>query len=179
VKTSWTRKQQWALFCMGIWLCGTVCTAVVAMQNFYTIDRLLAGSTNASFHAAADKLGQPLAREFLRYLSSELNRLYFQWWNLAQTAVGLVVLWLAAQLPRSRKAAWGVAGMLVVALILTAALTPPIVSIGRSLDFVPRDPPPPELRTFGLLHAAFSVLTLFNLILGVLTTRWIQRAGES
>ena len=174
-----TRKQQWAVFCMAAWLTGTIFSVVVATQNFYTIDRLLAYSPNPSFHAAVDKLGAPLGRELLRYLSSELNRLYFQYWNLAQLAVGILALWLVVKLPVDKRAVWGIVAMLAVALFLTAVLTPPIVSVGRSLDFVPRDPPPPELRTFGLLHAAFTVATFVNIVLGVLVTLWIQRASES
>ena len=71
-------KQRVALVLMGAWLAGTVCTSVVATENFYTIDRLLAGSPNAAFSAALQRLGPPEARDLLRYLSSELNRLYFQ-----------------------------------------------------------------------------------------------------
>ena len=67
----------WAVFCMGAWLMGTVFTAIVATQNFYTIDRLLAAQPNTAFTAAVDKLGHQEARELLRYLSSELNRSTF------------------------------------------------------------------------------------------------------
>jgi hypothetical protein len=31
------------------------------------------------------------------------------------------------------------------------------------------------MRTFGLLHAAYSVFTVINVLLGVLVTLWIQR----
>ena len=172
------QRQQWAVFCMAVWLTGIIFSAVIATLNFYTIDRLLASSPNAAFHAAVDKLGAPLGRDLLWYLSSELNRLYFQYWNLAQLAVGILVLWLVVRLPVDKRALWGVVGMLAVVLFLTAVLTPPIVSVGRSLDFVPRDPPPPGLRKFGLLHSAFTVSTFVNLVLGVLVTLWIQRAGE-
>jgi hypothetical protein len=163
---------------MGVWLAGTVFSAVGAAENFYTIDRLLENSGNSVFQAAMTQLGSPLGREVLRYLSSELNRLYFQWWNIAQMAVLVLVLWLVRPLPHSRRALGGVIAMLVIVMFLTLALTPPIVSVGRALDFVPRDPPPPQLRTFGLLHAAFSVFTLINLVLGTLVTLWIQKGSE-
>jgi hypothetical protein len=174
-----TRNQQWAIFCMAVWLSGIVFSAVVATQNFWTIDRLIASSPNPAFRDAIDKLGAPLGRDLLWYLSSELNRLYFQYWNLAQLPVGLLALWLIVKLPVDKRAVWGIVAMLAIVLFLTAVLTPPIVSIGRNLDFVPRDPPPPELRKFGLLHTAFTVSTFINLILGVLVTLWMQRSGES
>src|SRR5436309_10182297 len=102
----------WAVFCMGVWLAGTVCTAIVATQNFYTIDRLLQAQPNTAFTAVVDKLGYQETREVLRYLSSELNRLYFQYWNIAQLAIGILALWLAGKLPGSERARWGIVAML-------------------------------------------------------------------
>ena len=112
-------KQRWAIFAMGAWLSGTLITSVVAMENFYTVDRLLAGSINLSFSSEVDRLGRPQARELLRYLSSELNRRYFGLWNATQLALGFVVLWL---IPRNSAAAvvrWGVVGMLGMVVLMT------------------------------------------------------------
>ncbi|HLQ75776.1 MAG TPA: hypothetical protein VK210_00380 [Terriglobia bacterium] len=183
------RAEPWAMFCMAIWLTGTVCVAIVATQNFFTIDRLLANSPNNAFHVAVDTLdsvktpGHPVARDMLRYLSAELNRLYFQYWNLAQMAVGILTLWLVMRIRGAERAKWCIVGMLGISLFVMAVLTPPIVSVGRSLDFVPRDSPPPEvvsaLRTFGLLHATYTVSTLITLVLGVLATIGIQKPKES
>ena len=164
---------------MGVWLAGTFFSAIVAAENFFTIDRLFANSANAVFRGDIEKLSEPVVHDLLWYLSSELNRLYFQWWNVAQLPIGVLALWLVRPLPGSKRAVWGIVAMLAVVVFLTAALTPPIVSIGRAMDFVPREPPPPPMRTFGLLHAAFSVFTLINLILGILATVWIQNAGNS
>ena len=164
---------------MGIWFAGTVLSAVVAAENFYTIDRLLANSSSEPFRKALEKLGEPAGRELLRYLASELNRLYFQWWNVVQLPLLVLALWLVRPLPNVKRTTWGIVAMLAVVVFMTVALTPPIVDVGRALDFVPRDPPPPQLRTFGLLHAAFSVFTLINLILGVLVTRWIKQSGKT
>jgi hypothetical protein len=162
------------MFAMAVWLTGTVCVAVVATQNFFTIDRLLAARPNAGLTAAVDKLGDGATRDLLRYLSSELNRLYFQYWNLAQLAVGILALWLVVKLPGANKPKWGIVAMLGIVLFLTALITPQIVSVGRSIDFVPRDPPPPALRTFGLLHAAYTVMDGIMLILGIRVTLWLQ-----
>jgi hypothetical protein len=163
---------------MGIWFAGTVFSAVVAAQNFYTIDRLIEQSTSEPFRQAMDRLGSESGRDFLRYLSSELNRLYFQWWNIAQLGVLVLTLWLIRPFPWTKRAVWCLVGILAVVIFLTVVVTPQVVSIGRVLDFVPREPPPPQLRTFGLLHAAFSVFTLINLILGVLVVFGIQKRDE-
>ena len=187
-------NQRVALVLMGAWLAGTVCMSVVATENFYTIDRLLAGSPNAAFAAAVERLGQPQARELLRYLSSELNRLYFQLWNVAQLAIGVVVLWLLAgsgkrdqadaqtEDPGDRRrlgpfgpAVWGVVAMLASVVLMLVWLTPAIVSLGRSLDFVPRDPPPPGMQRFWVLHAAYTSLEMIKLVAGIVVTVWIAR----
>jgi hypothetical protein len=164
---------------MALWLMGTVSVAIVATQNFYTIDRLLDAQPNPAFSAAVNKLGAPEARELLRYLSSELNRLYFQYWNLAQLAIGIFVLWMIVRLPDSRRAKWEVVAMLGIVLFLTIVITPQMLYLGRELDFIPRDPPPPRLRTFGLLHAAYTLLDGIELILGILVTVWLMKGREN
>lgn len=170
--------RSWAVFGMGLWLMGTVAVAVVATQNFYTIDRLLEAQPNPAFSAAVNKLGRPEAREVLRYLSSELNRLYFQYWNLAQMPIGIFVLWMVVKLPGSQRAKWEVVAMLGIVLFLTVVITPQMLYVGREIDFIPREPPPPQLRTFGLLHAAYTLLDGIELILGILVTTWLMKGQQ-
>ena len=168
-----------ATICVAAWLMGTLCMAIVATQNFFTIDRLLEARPNAEFNTSVEKLGSVEARELLRYLSSELNRLYFQYWNVAQLAIGIFTLWLVTKLPpRFSRVKWSLVAMLAIVLFMTIGLMPQILSVGRSLDFVPRDPPPPALRTFGLLHAAYTVLDLVKLIVGILAAIWLQRSND-
>src|SRR6185295_5124100 len=100
-------------------------------------------SPNGVFRSTVDAMKSPTVRELLRYLSSELNRLYFQYWNLAQLPLGILALWLVSKLPNSKHATWQIAAMLGVVLFLMLVVTPPILSVGRSLDFVSRDPVPP------------------------------------
>ena len=163
---------------MAVWLTGTVVMAVVATQNFYTIDRLLQDQPNPTFAVEVEKLGHDATRDLLRYLSSELNRLYFQYWNLAQLALGVVAFMLAGKVPGAGRPKWGIVAMLAIVVFLTVAITPRVLSIGRSIDFVPRTPPPDGLRTFGLLHATYTVFDGLMLILGVLTTVWLTRLKD-
>ncbi len=164
---------------MAVWLTGTVAMAVVATENFYTIDRLLDAKPNPVFAADVEKFGYDTTRELLRYLSSELNRLYFQYWNLAQLAVGILTLWFVVKLPRANKEKWWIVGMLAIALFLSFLITPFILSVGRSIDFVPRDPPPSGLRTFGLLHATYTVFDGIQLIFGILVTFSLVKGKDS
>jgi hypothetical protein len=169
----------WAMFCMGVWLMGTVCMAIVATENFYTIDRLLQVLPNAKFSADVDKLGHDDTRALLYYFSSELNRLYFQYWNIVQLAIGIFTLWLVVRGPDIPKAKWAIVAMLSIVIFVTVLITPRMVSVGRQLDFVPRVPLPDGLREFGLLHAAYTVLDGILLILGILVTIWLVKGQQT
>ena len=177
-------KRNVALVLIGAWLAGTICMSVVATENFYTIDRLLADRASPAFASVVNRLSAPQTRDVLRYLSSELNRLYFQLWNGAQVVIGAGVLWLIAgphkpdaapSLTRRRglTPSGGVIVMLAVVVLMLAWLTPAIVSLGRSLDFVPRDPAPPGMQRFWMLHATYTTLEMIKLLLGGVVTFWL------
>jgi hypothetical protein len=172
------RARAWAIFCMAAWLMGILFMAVVATQNFYTIYRLMAAPAHPVFAADIEKLGHDAASDLLYYFSSELNRLYFQYWNLAQLPIGILALWLVIKLPGSDHAKWEIVAMLGIVLFLTVIITPRMLSVGRSIDFVPRDPPPDGLRTFGLLHATYTVFDGIELILGILVTLSLTKLND-
>ena len=169
-------KHRWAMFAMGAWLAGNVMVAVVAAENFYTVDRLLARSTNRVFASEVARVGRPETRDLLRYLSSELNRRYFQLWNATEVAIGLLVLWLIAQGPSAARARWGVLGMVGLVALTIVWLTPEIVSAGRSLDFAPRTPAPPALQRFWMLHGVYTLLEGCKLVVGIIVSVWIARS---
>ena len=174
------RKRAWVLVAMGAWIAGSICTSVVATENFYTIDRLLAARANAAFASAVDRLGSPEARDLLRYLSSELNRLYFQLWNAAQLVLGALLLWLmSGSSKEGRFAVRGVIGMLGIVVVMMVWLTPAIVTLGRSLDFVPRDPAPPGMSRFWILHAAYTSLEMVKLVVGAVVAITVARAVQA
>jgi len=168
-----TTRRQWALVILGAWIAGSICTSVVATENFYTIDRLLALRANAAFVAAVERLGAVEARDLLRYLSSELNRLYFQLWNSAQLVLGALALWLIAGSTKTVK--WGIAAMLAIVVLMLVYLTPAIVTLGRSLDFVPRDPAPPGMSRFWILHAAYTSLEMLKLAIALVVAIALAR----
>jgi hypothetical protein len=166
-------KERLAMFALGLWLAGTIFVSVVAAQNFYTIDRLLAESPNAIFMKLVERIGRSESRDMLRYLSSELNRLYFQLWNATQFAIGVLVIWLLAANRSASKARWGVIAMLGLVVFMIVWLTPQIISLGRGLDFVPRDPAPPSLGRFGMFHGLYLILEALKLAIGAVVVYWI------
>ena len=90
------RKRDAALALIGAWVMGSIFMAVVATQNFYLIDRLLAVGLVQGFNDVVASLGSDVAREFMRYVSSELNRLFFHclgncpdWYGCVTAVVGV------------------------------------------------------------------------------------------
>ncbi len=160
---------------LGSWIAASLILAGVATQNFRTVDRLLSAPT-PEFSRALAPLGHDQARVVLRYLSSELNRLYFGAWSIIQLAFGVAILAGAlGQRPLDRPALIGSAGALLLAVAMFL-LNWFIVPLGRSLDFVPHTPPPPALARFWRLHFAYTSLDAMKLILCLwLLIRWSRR----
>lgn len=164
------------MFLLGMWLCGSVCMSIVATENFYTVDRLLAGSPNRVFHQNVQQLGHAAARDLLRYLSSELNRLFFAIWNAAQLTIGLVTLWLLWRDPSIARRI--VLAMLAVTAVMALYIQPQITSLGRSLDFVPREPLPPGMSRFWVLHGTYTTLELLKTAAAALAAWLVSRSVE-
>jgi hypothetical protein len=154
---------------------GSVMMFVVAPTNFRLIDELLGSSHNASFRGLVAEHGNAPVRELLRYLASELNRSFFLRWNVLQLALGVVACWLAWRLPLARRVRLALLAATLLVAALLGAFTPLIVSLGRSLDFVPRDPAPPQLGRFQLLHVAYTGIELVKLGCVGLAAFWLLR----
>ena len=103
----------------------------------------------------------------MRYLVSELNRFYFGVGGWIELILGVLVLALAVVGLRQRKFILGFSLMLAVVTLMDFYITPRITQVGRSLDFVPRQPAPPGMAEFGILHAAYSLLDLAKLLVGI------------
>jgi hypothetical protein len=165
-----------ACFLLGAWLACGLFMAMVATQNFRSVDRLLV-------HPAAPaaqqftKLGPDAARALLRYQVSEQNRWYFETWEVVQIAIGITLLLVL--LFGTTETAWNVLlalFMLLIVLVQRLVLTPEIVVLGRLIDFVPHGEPSPERARFWLLHGFYTSSELLKWILGfVLTVRLLLR----
>jgi len=148
----------------------------VAAASFSTVDRVLRDS-NPQFAEVARQLGKDKTRVWLRFLASEINRTCFHAYGWAQVVLGvLLVLALLRQTPRDTVGLLIAGAMLVLVLVLTLIVTSKIMALGRSIDFVPRDPPPPEMARFRKLHAVFTGLDGFKLLAALaLLVRWIVK----
>jgi hypothetical protein len=161
---------------LSAWLILTPVMWFAATRSFSTVDRVLR-TANPQFTEATKGLAEGQARVVLRHLASEINRSFFWGYGLAQIVLGgalLFLLWRAT--PRDTLGFGAACFMLGLVLILTLVLTPMIVSLGRSIDFVPRNPPPPDMPRFWALHGAFTGLDGVKFLAGMgLLVRWILR----
>jgi len=161
---------------LSAWITLTPLMWFAATKSFSTVERVLRNA-DPHFREATKGLTEGQARVVMRYAASEINRTCFWGYGVAQAALGAVLLLLLwRQTPRDSLGFGVVCVMLALVLILTLVLTPMIVSLGRSIDFVPRNPPPPVMPRFWALHGAFTGLDGLKFLAGLgLLIRWIPR----
>ncbi len=139
----------------------------LAGRSFRTADRVLTNS-NPKVAEAVRSLAPEQERELLRHVASEINRTIFRAYGWAQIVLGaLLFLLFYRQSPRDNFNLATAGTMLAIALVLTLVITPLITSLGRSFDFVPREPAPPGMQRFWMLHGAFTGLDGFKLLAGL------------
>jgi len=160
-------SRRWAELAV-LWLLAlgfglTAAMGYIASANFRQTDPRTLRNAEQVLAPIADAQHR---RTALRYVASELNRHLF----IVYDRVHLVVFGLAFVLyllsrPRSRLVLGGLGFFVLLSLLYTFYLTPTLVSMGREIDFVPRDPPPPEVARFYLIHETNVALELIKLAL--------------
>ncbi|MBZ5669582.1 MAG: hypothetical protein LAO04_07635 [Acidobacteriia bacterium] len=170
------RTQVLAVAILSAWLVATLSMWFAATKSFATVDRVLRRA-NPQFLEATKPLGEGSTRVVLHYLASEINRTLFWGYGALQIALGVILfLLLWRQTPRDAVGIGVAATMLALSAILTFVITPLIISLGRSMDFVPRNPPPPVMPRFWALHGSFTGLDGVKFLAGLgLLLRWIFR----
>jgi hypothetical protein len=153
-----------AAFLLGVWLCGGVFMGFVATQNFATVDRVLAAPPEPA-SPMIQSLGHDQARQLLRYLAGEENRLFFGDWELAQLVVGLALTWVLF----SGVARPLLAGMAAILLLLTGlqhfVVTARMLALGRAIDFVSPAAESATRTAFWKLHALYGGIEVVKLAL--------------
>lgn len=165
-------------FVLGLWIGGSVLLGAVVYYNFAGFDDLLARNPKLAEHAGFDPADSAAKKASLLWVhSAELNRVIFQHWNrlqivLAALALILAIRWRAHWLPTALLAL-----ALALALLVHFGLEPPIVELGRQLDFVPRDPPPPVLEPFQQAHRNYFIAELVRLGVAMLAATLLLWGG--
>jgi hypothetical protein len=170
------RSQVVAVAILGAWIMSTLCMWFAATRSFATVERVMNGA-QPQFVETTKPLGEASTRVVIRYMASELNRTLFRGYGLIQIGFGvLLFLLVLRQTPRHTLDIGLVATMLALSVILTLVITPMVTSVGRSIDFLPRNPPPPVMPRFWMLHGTFTSLDGVKLLAGIgLLIRWIFR----
>jgi len=170
------RSQVLAVAVLAAWIMSTLCMWFTATRSFATVERLMT-SGQPQFVEITKPLGENSTRMVIRHMASELNRTLFRGYGVLQLLFGvLLFLLVLRQSPRHTFDISLVAAMLALSIILTLVITPMVTSVGRSIDFLPRNPPPPIMPRFWMLHGAFTALDGVKLLAGIgLLVRWILR----
>jgi hypothetical protein len=170
------RWQVLAVAILGAWIMSTLCMWFAATRSFATVESVLKRA-EPQFLETTKPLGEASTRVALRYMAAEINRTLFWGYGALQIGLGgILFLLLWRQNPRNAVDIGVVATMLALSVVLTLVITPWITSLGRSIDFVPRNPPPPVMPRFWALHGSFTGLDGVKLLAGIgLLIHWILR----
>jgi hypothetical protein len=170
------RSHVLAVAILAAWIMSTLCMWFAATRSFATVERVMK-SGQPEFVEITKPLGEASTRMVVRHTASEINRSLFWGYGILQIGFGVVLFLLVwRQSPRHTLDVGLVATMLALTVILSLAITPLVTSVGRSIDFLPRNPPPPIMPRFWMLHGAFTSLDGIKLFAGIgLMVRWVFR----
>jgi hypothetical protein len=126
------------------------------------VDRVLGPPARSELAERLEPVPAEARRQAFRHLASEINRWSFRWWSRAQLVLGMALVALCWTRPGASR---HLAAACVAIVVAQLALVPPIVDLGRSIDFVARPLPPDVARRFGLLHSAFMATDVAKAVL--------------
>ncbi len=155
-------KKVLAAFVLGAWAGGTLFMWMVAMKNFQVVEAIL-GAPPEAFSETSSALAADSLRLVMRHQASEVNRLFFDGWGMVQIVLAAAFLWPAWKLGGRFLPAAAVV-LLVACLVLQIFIVPETIRLGRIIDFLPRDPAPPESVAFWRLHHAYTGLDMVKLL---------------
>jgi hypothetical protein len=134
------------------------------VQNFETVDRFLPAPGSAGAAAEIAKIGRDETRVLLRRNAGEENNFIFQKWELAELAIGGLLLLTLALGARAGKLPIGLTvGMLAIVGVQHFFLSPMVTSLGRHMA----DSPSAQLTsTFWMYHGIYSGAEILKLGIG-------------
>ena len=147
---------------------------LVATQNF-AVAKALQETPAPGFTQTTSGLDADAIRLATRHQAGEVNRLFFDGWGMVQIPIALIAFGLAWTSKSGRAVLVMVGVMLVIVLALQLYVVPETIRLGRAMDFVPRDPPPPEDALFWTLHHTYTGLDMLKFLLGLCTAGLLLR----
>jgi hypothetical protein len=155
-----------AAFLLGSLLLGSLFLVFVATRNFRAVDAVL-GAPPPEASKMIQTLGHSDARQLLRYLAGEENRSYFETWELTQIFLGLALTGVLLFGVENRLLASLAGAMLVLALFQHFKITPDMLWLGRSIDFVPPGAESQARDQFWKLHGIYSGIEVVKMLLAL------------
>jgi hypothetical protein len=152
-----------AAFLSGCLILGSLFMIFVAIENFQTVDRVLASPPREAAQMF-QTLGPDNSRLLLRYLAGEENRLFFVTWELAEIGLGIALTAILLFAIRSGLLAGLTGGMVIMALFQHFRVTPEMISAGRLIDFG-AGAGSAAYNQFWRLHGLYGVLEVMKLVL--------------
>ncbi len=169
---------------LGGWLIGLLLMAMVAAENFHTVDRLLLDPQPAAA-LELKTMGHEFSRMLLRWQAGEQNRRMFATWETVQIAIGMAVFFVLLFGSTESKFSLSLSLLLVVLVLLERlVLTPMIIALGLLIDFVPPNAHSVERIKFEVLHNGYvgveGAKLLVGLVLaGKLVIRSRRKSGDA
>jgi hypothetical protein len=155
-----------AAFLLGSLLLGSLFLTFVATRNFRAVDAML-GAPPPEAAKMIQTLGHSNARQLLRYLAGEENRSYFETWEIAQIVLGLALTGILLFGVENRLLASLAGAMLILALFQHFKITPDMLWLGRSIDFVPAAAESQARDQFWKLHGIYSGIEVVKMLLAI------------
>jgi hypothetical protein len=149
-----------------LWLLGagfvlTLAMGYVASANFKVVEPDDLRNSDQVFSALEEGETRRMA---LRYVASELNRHFFALYARVHTVLfaGALAVFLVSRL-QSRTILVGLVYCNLLSMLYLVWFLPVLVEKGRAIDFLSRDPVPPEVKAFYAVHGVNIVMELVKL----------------
>lgn len=167
-----------ACLILGGWLAGCLLMAWVAMESFHSVDRAMQDPAALS-SAQFQKLGHAGVRQLLRHQVGEQNRFLFEHWEQAQLLIGIAIFGLLLFGTHVGKVELGLP-LLMMLLVAVAhwLITPQIIALGRTLDFLPSLAPAHEETRLRAMHSAYTAIEVMKLLVGTVLAGLLSWRGS-
>lgn len=160
-------SRRFACLLLGFWLAAGVSMAWLVLDRPASVERALR-RPNPAVRLAIREIGPERARQLLEYQAAEQVRTGMEIWHTAGVLLGVFLfLFLLFATGEDKISLLLALLMLATAVAQRVLVTPELVSLGRSLDFV-SSPPAAELSHQGALGVVYASTELGNLALGAL-----------
>ncbi len=160
-------SRRLACFILGLWVAGGMFMAVVAIENLRSVDRLL-NSPNPVASLEFRTLGTQSSRLLLRYAASEQNRYLVENWEIAQIFLGILFfLFILFGTHEGKFSLFVGLALLLITVAQRLFLTPEIVAVGRTMDFVPPDAQSGARIKLMVLQRGYELIELFKWIVAL------------